>query len=94
MPIYEYMPTSAESCSYCAQGFEQLQRMRDAELASCPMCRAPVRRVLSAPSLARSGPSLDPANVEKHGFTQYRKAGKGVYQKTAGKGPEIISDKE
>ena len=30
--------------------------------------------------------------LEKHGFTQYRKSGKGVYEKSAGKGPAIISD--
>ena len=27
-----------------------------------------------------------------HGFTQYKRAGKGVYEKTAGKGPDIITD--
>jgi hypothetical protein len=29
-------------------------------------------------------------NLEKHGFTQYRKAGGGYYEKTAGEGPRVI----
>lgn len=92
MPIYEYIPLTARYCAHCENGFEQLQKIHDAVLHSCPHCHAPVRRVISAPNLARSGPSLEPANLEKHGFTQYRKSSKGVYQKTAGKGPDVISD--
>ena len=51
------------------------------------------------PMFAKSGISfamgnahtLKESNVEKHGFTQYRRAGNGVYEKTAGKGPKFIS---
>jgi hypothetical protein len=50
-----------------------------------------VERVLSAPNLTKSDTSLNTDNLEKHGFTQYRKSGKGVYEKTAGKGPNVIS---
>lgn len=92
MPIYEYQPSSGLHCDYCADGFELLRKMSDSELAGCPKCGAPVRRKISAPSLGKSGPSLDAANIEKHGFTQYRRSGKGVYEKTAGKGPDVISD--
>jgi len=92
MPIYEYKPSADRHCGYCKNGFEQLQKMRDAALVVCPRCDAPVQRVISAANLGKSGPSLDPANLEKHGFTQYQKSAKGVYQKTAGKGPDVISD--
>ncbi|WP_440225826.1 hypothetical protein ACQQ2N_18770 [Dokdonella sp. MW10] len=34
---------------------------------------------------------LKEGHVAKHGYTQYRRAGKGVYEKTAGKGPDIIT---
>jgi len=34
---------------------------------------------------------LKESNVAKNGFTQYRRAGNGVYEKTAGKGPKFIS---
>jgi hypothetical protein len=33
---------------------------------------------------------LSESHAAKNGFTQYRRAGKGVYEKTAGKGPGII----
>jgi putative FmdB family regulatory protein len=92
MPIYEYIPLGVENCPFCNGGFEQLQKIHDPVLVGCPQCHAPVRRVISAANLGKAGPSLEPANLEKHGFTQYRKSSKGVYQKTAGKGPDTISD--
>lgn len=93
MPTYVYQASSDDHCARCREPFECRQSINDARLAACPHCQAPVRRVISAPHLATSGPSLSEANVEKHGFTQYRKSEKGVYEKTAGKGPDVISDK-
>ena len=92
MPIYEYQVRGDQHCEFCIGGFELLRKISDLELSQCPQCKAPVIRKISAPNLGGSGPSLDAANIEKHGFTQYRKAGKGVYEKTAGKGPNVISD--
>jgi hypothetical protein len=61
-------------------------------LTACPECGEPVRRIVSAPQVVsgqahRAGES----HLRKHGFTQYRRAGKGIYEKTVGKGPEFIS---
>ena len=92
MPIYEYRPVKEGSCTFCDGGFELLRKISDPGLVACPECGTAVERVLSPPNLSKSDTSLDPANVEKHGFTQYRKSGKGVYEKTAGKGPNVISD--
>lgn len=92
MPIYEYRPRGTGCCKFCGPGFDRLEKMLATPLESCPECGAAVHRVVSAPKLARSTPSLESANLEKHGFTQYRKTSKGVYQKTAGKGPDVISD--
>jgi predicted nucleic acid-binding Zn ribbon protein len=66
--------------------------MSEAPLAQCPKCGNAVRRVLSAPSVI-SGQAhlLKESNAAKNGFTQYRRAGGGVYEKTAGKGPKFIS---
>ena len=73
MPIYEYRPANKSNgesnCTFCASGFELLRKISDPDLVVCPECGATVERVLSAPNLARSDTSLDPANVEKHGFT-------------------------
>ncbi len=92
MPFYEYRAQTEQGCAHCRKGFDQLQKITAPALTECPRCGAVVRRVISAPNLAKSGPSLEPSNIEKHGFTQYRKSGKGVYEKTAGKGPDVITD--
>ncbi|NND45088.1 MAG: zinc ribbon domain-containing protein [Xanthomonadales bacterium] len=93
MPIYFYQPTTNDHCDDCKAGFEVLQKVAAPKLTQCPECGAPTARAVTAPNIARSGPSLDEKNIEKHGFTQYRKVETGVYEKTAGKGPKVISDK-
>lgn len=90
MPIYTYRSTEA-GCDYCAPGFDLMQKLADAELTACPRCGAPVKKQLCAPALAIGGAHLlNEKRVGDKGFTQYRKIGKGVYEKTAGKGPDII----
>lgn len=93
MPIYEYAPRSEEHCPFCKSGFEQLQKITDAALEQCPKCNADVTRQISAPNVQKGDSDLSPSNIEKHGFTQYKKVGKGEYEKTAGKGPRTLSDK-
>jgi putative FmdB family regulatory protein len=92
MPIYEYVPKTA-GCPACREGIEVLQRLSDPPLSACPDCGAALDRVISAPQVV-SGQShvLREGHVAKHGFTQYRKVGKGKYEKTAGNGPPTISD--
>lgn len=91
MPIYRYQ-SNESGCPHCQAGFDQLQKLNDAELTECPKCAAPVRRVICAPALAIGGNHLlSEKKIGEKGFTQYKKIGKGVYEKTAGKGPDIIS---
>ena len=42
MPTYEYQ------CTKCGHTFEALQGIRDAPLSTCPECRGPVKRLISA----------------------------------------------
>ena len=93
MPIYVYKPIEFSECDHCETGFEQLQKMTDSPLTECPECSITVKRVITAANIASSAPSLSEKNIAKKGFTQYKKLEKGVYEKTAGKGPDIISDK-
>ncbi|MFP4207510.1 MAG: FmdB family zinc ribbon protein [Wenzhouxiangella sp.] len=92
MPFYEYISTDDQGCDHCRAGFTVLQKLSDEPLAVCPACGRPVRRVISAPHVV-SGKAhmLKTSSIEKAGFTQYRKIGQGVYEKTAGKGPGVIS---
>jgi putative FmdB family regulatory protein len=94
MPIYEYQARGKDNCTYCSGSFELMQKLSDTEITLCPECHNPVGRKISRPSLASPSPSLQRDTLEKHGFTQFRKVEKGVYEKTAGKGPDIISDKK
>lgn len=94
MPIYEYEavdPTKA--CARCACGVEVFAKLSDPELAACPDCGTPLRRIISVASIAGGQAHLmQESNFSKKGFTQYKKAGGGVYEKTAGDGPKYISD--
>ena len=94
MPIYEYQAAGQKCCDYCGTSFDFMQKISDEPLKFCPECHNPVRRKISRPNLASPAPSLSNENIEKHGFTQFRKVEKGVYEKTAGKGPDFITDEE
>lgn len=94
MPIYIYRASGTQSCRYCAHQFERRQGIHDPRLERCPECGAGVQRVITAPNLPSSAPDMSAANIEKRGFTQYRKVEKGVYEKTIGRGPKLISDKD
>jgi putative FmdB family regulatory protein len=91
MPIYEYA-ASGNGCAHCEAHFDVLQKMSALPLERCPQCGAPVARVIAVASVASGGAHLLKENhFSKRGFTQYRRAGGGVYEKTAGKGPKFIS---
>jgi len=94
MPIYEYQASGDQCCEHCTGVFDVMQKMSDEPLKFCPECHNPVQRKISRPNLASAGPSLSAENIEKHGYTQFRKVEKGVYEKTAGKGPDFITDKK
>lgn len=94
MPIYEYQASGDQSCTHCEKAFDVMQKLADAPLKYCPECHNPVMRKISRPNLARPTPSLSKENIEKHGLTQFKKVEKGVYEKTAGKGPDFITDSE
>ncbi len=93
MPIYQYIPDDeARVCEQCRDGIERLQKLSDPALSACPECGAAMHRVISAPSVVSGAAHLNrESHIEKHGFTQYKRAGGGVYEKTAGKGPAFIS---
>ena len=93
MPIYEYAPVDAPGCALCCYGFEILQRLADPALTHCSACGVAIHRVLGMPPVvAGQAHVLRERHVARHGFTQYRRVGKGKYEKTAGNGPPTISD--
>lgn len=90
MPIYEYVPDGGD-CAQCAGRFEVLQALSAPELSACPDCGQACHRVVSAAAVIAGGTHLlGEKHAGKHGFTQYRKVGKGKYEKTFGNGPGTI----
>ena len=60
MPIDEFQAKSADkSCEYCVNGFEEMRKISDPPLATCPKCGNPVAKLISAPSVGFSKSTLD-----------------------------------
>ena len=90
MPLYEYEP-DGEGCEYCRVRFEVMQKMADAPLKKCPKCGRKCHRVFSSfAPIKGTKAMLSPKNLGEKGFTQYKKAGGGYYEKTCGSGPDLI----
>jgi putative FmdB family regulatory protein len=82
MPIYEYIATDPEkSCRICAKGFELQRPVDRAPLEACPLCRRPVRKLISKISTPRITAPLSVSDAKKAGFTILEKRDQGVYEK-------------
>ncbi|HBO45414.1 MAG TPA: FmdB family transcriptional regulator [Planctomycetaceae bacterium] len=91
MPLYEYQAIE-NGCEHCRDVFEVLQSINDAPLEKCPECGAPCRRLFSSfSSIKSTRDMLSAKNLSRCGLTQYKKAGGGYYEKTAGEGPSVIN---
>ena len=92
MPIYEYAPISGQ-CEKCNGRFEVMQRIADAKLTAYPTCGQACERRISAVALGGTYAVTDD-KIKNSGLTKYKKAGDGVYERTAGTGgPEILHRK-
>ncbi len=97
MPLYTYENKHKDDhCTYCLGGFDVLQKLADPVLTNCTYCGAEVKKIITAVNLntgTTGSPhsTLSEKNIAKNGFTQYRKVGKGKYEKTTGKGPDTFS---
>lgn len=91
MPIYEYEPKDG-NCDDCGGRFEDLQKLSDAPHTHCPKCDKECRRVFSTfyAKTWRTKSTVSEKNLAKKGFTQYKKVGKGQYEKTFGQGPREL----
>jgi len=92
MPFYTYQAATDEYCDYCKHSFDILQKLSANPVAFCPECSNRVKKIISAPNVVSGKAHLttDKKAAQK-GFTKYKRAGKGVYEKTAGTGPKYIS---
>ena len=97
MPTYTYRPIGNDAgtrkCEVCAKTFDFTQQMKSEALTKCPKCGGAIERIITAPNLGGVGlmahkPSAD--RIAKAGFTQYKRCGKGHYEKQFGQGPPSL----
>lgn len=93
MPVYEYRVIEGEGCPKCSQTFQWLQALSEEPLALCPDCGSPVSRVVSRVSF-RVGLDVSPDKAAAKGFTTFKKAGRGTWEKVAGPGVDVIQGSE
>jgi putative FmdB family regulatory protein len=80
MPYYEY-ELGEGACAICGGRFT-LRRPIDAPpLKVCPVCRKPVRKVISTFNSPVKLKPLSVSDAKKAGFTVLKRLGKGEYEK-------------
>jgi predicted nucleic acid-binding Zn ribbon protein len=85
MPIYEYLseqPDDPErSCRICARGFELRRPVDRPALEVCPLCKHPVKKVISRVNTPRVAKPFSAVYAKKAGFTVLQKRDEGVFEK-------------
>jgi predicted nucleic acid-binding Zn ribbon protein len=85
MPIYEYVSETADdpehSCRICAKGFELRRPLDRPPLLVCPLCKSPVKKVISRINTPAIIKPLSVSDAKKAGFTILQRRDQGVYEK-------------
>jgi len=82
MPIYEYIASDPEKgCRSCRNGFELRRPADRAPLEFCPLCKAPVKKVISKVNTPKITKPLSVTDAKKAGFTILEKRSDGNYEK-------------
>jgi predicted nucleic acid-binding Zn ribbon protein len=91
--VYEIVTESGEA----GERFEVVQPMTDSPLTTHPTTGQAVRRVFTPPWIAGKYSPMaaersvgDDKKLERLGFTKYVKSTDGTYEKTVGKGPDLL----
>lgn len=80
MPLYEYELCSGD-CAKCGGRF-QLQRPIDRPaLAECPLCKKPVRKVVSRFNTPKLTKPASISDAKRAGFTVLKKVGEGEFER-------------
>lgn len=85
MPIYEYVSEApgetGRSCRVCSKGFELRRPVDRAPLLACPLCKNPVKKVISRVNTPTITKPLSVTDAKKAGFTILERRDQGVYEK-------------
>lgn len=80
MPYYEYELCEGD-CKICGGSFTLRRPLSAAPLTKCPLCKKPVRKVISNFTSPQKLKPLSVTDAKKAGFTVYKKLGKGEYER-------------
>ena len=85
MPIYEYLSENPDdperSCVRCARGFELRRPVEREPLEVCPLCKNPVRKLISNVSSPRVAKPFSAQEAKRAGFTVLGKRDQGVFER-------------
>jgi predicted nucleic acid-binding Zn ribbon protein len=85
MPIYEYVSDAPDelgrSCRICSRGFELRRPVDRPPLLVCPLCKHPVKKLLSRVHSPTVTKPLSVSDAKRAGFTVLEKRDQGVYEK-------------
>lgn len=88
MPIYEYELVD-DDCLMCPGRFSVIQGLDEESLAYCPHCGLPCKKVVSRATIKTKG-AMTATEAAKKGFTTWKKAGEGQWEKVDGPGVDAI----
>ena len=80
MPIYEYEPSDG-GCKICHGRFQLNRPVNRADLTQCPLCKKPVRKLISAFNTPKLTKPLSVGDAKQAGFTVLKKTSAGEYEK-------------
>lgn len=82
MPIYEYITEDPEKgCRICKRGFELRRPVDRPALEACPLCKNPVKKLITRVHTPKILKPLSVTDAKKAGFTVLERRDKGVYEK-------------
>jgi putative FmdB family regulatory protein len=80
MPIYEYELCEGD-CKICGGQFQLNRPIGREALEKCPLCKKPVRKIISSFNTPKMTKPLSISDAKSKGFTVLKKVGKGEYEK-------------
>ena len=80
MPIYEYELCEGD-CKICGGKFTLSRPISAPELKNCPLCKKPVRKIISSFNSPVKAKPLSVTDAKKAGFQVYKRLGKGEYER-------------
>jgi putative FmdB family regulatory protein len=80
MPIYEYELCEGK-CKVCGGRFTLRRPLSAAPLTQCPVCKKPVRKVVTSFNSPVKLKPLSVSDAKKAGFTVLKRVSKGEYER-------------